>query len=254
MTRMNNIPALEDRGQGVPGLIPFWDLCNHANGRVSEQRSAPACLQVEAAVARCLRTTCRRKAGSVCYASRDFEAGEQFFIFYGVRPNAEFLLHNGFVYRDNEHDAVAVRLGVSRGDALHQRRCRLLERLGVPASGVFYLHREGAPIDASLLAFLRVFNMDADALDQWLLADNVSELGSDECPGLPDGLETTAWRFLHTRLGLLLRLYPGPAADDRRLLAEPGALTPRARLAVTLRLGEKEILERALLYADQRMA
>lgn len=65
-----------------------------------------------------------------------------------------------FVYAENEHDAVAVRLGVSRGDALHVRRTLLLERLGVPHSGLFYLHREGVPIDASLLAFLRVFNMD----------------------------------------------------------------------------------------------
>ena len=65
-----------------------------------------------------------------------------------------------FVDADNEHDAVAVRLGVSRGDALHELRARLLERLGVPASGLFYLHREGPPIDGSLFTFLRVFNMD----------------------------------------------------------------------------------------------
>ena len=35
---------------------------------------------------------------------------------------------------------MAVRLGVSRGDALHELRARLLERLGVPSNGLFYLH------------------------------------------------------------------------------------------------------------------
>ena len=35
MTRMNNIPSEEDPTAPVPALIPFWDLCNHSNGRVS---------------------------------------------------------------------------------------------------------------------------------------------------------------------------------------------------------------------------
>jgi len=33
------------------------------------------------------------------------------FIFYGPRSNAEFLLHSGFVYDDNVHDKLAVRMG-----------------------------------------------------------------------------------------------------------------------------------------------
>ncbi|XP_043189061.1 actin-histidine N-methyltransferase-like [Amphibalanus amphitrite] len=246
MTRMNNIPSEEDPGTAVPALIPYWDLCNHSNGRVSTDY-------------------CHDPPSSICFAFRDFAPGEQFHIFYGVRPNAEFLLHNGFVDADNEHDAVAVRLGVSRGDPLHEPRARLLERLGVPASGLFYLHREGSPIDGSLFTFLRVFNMDAETLEHWLRVDNVGDLGSEQCDGLPAGLQLAAWRFLHTRVTLLLRLYPGTAEADRALLAAPPApppegaadapppLTPRARMAVTLRLGEKLILQRALRFATDKM-
>ena len=36
MTRMNNIPSEEEPGAAVPALIPYWDLCNHSNGRVSD--------------------------------------------------------------------------------------------------------------------------------------------------------------------------------------------------------------------------
>lgn len=40
-------------------------------------------------------------------------------IFYGKRSNAEFLIHNGFVCRDNIRDAVDIKLGLPR-------LCRLL--------------------------------------------------------------------------------------------------------------------------------
>ena len=32
-------------------------------------------------------------------------------IFYGARANAEFLIHSGFVYPENKHDYLAVKLG-----------------------------------------------------------------------------------------------------------------------------------------------
>ena len=35
----------------------------------------------------------------------------QVFIFYGPRSNAELLLHSGFIYDDNVHDKLAVRMG-----------------------------------------------------------------------------------------------------------------------------------------------
>lgn len=36
----------------------------------------------------------------------------QVMIFYGPRSNAELLLHNGFVFDANEHDRLAIRIGM----------------------------------------------------------------------------------------------------------------------------------------------
>lgn len=96
----------------------------------------------------------------VCYADSDYSTDEQTYIFYGVRTNADFLVHNGFVYPDNEHDAVKIRLGVSRSDPLYSLRCRLLQTLSLPALAEFYLTLGPCPVDGKLLAFVRIFNMD----------------------------------------------------------------------------------------------
>jgi histone-lysine N-methyltransferase SETD3 len=92
-------------------------------------------------------------------ACRDYQTGEQIFIFYGPRTNSELFVHNGFVYPDNEHDGLCLKLGVSRDDPLHPERCKLLCQLGIPAVGDFMLKKGPDPIDGRLLAFLRVFNM-----------------------------------------------------------------------------------------------
>lgn len=36
----------------------------------------------------------------------------QIFIFYGARSNAELLVNNGFVYTENSHDRLAMKLGL----------------------------------------------------------------------------------------------------------------------------------------------
>ena len=115
------------------------------------------------------------------------------------------------------------------------------------------------------LSYVGLFWRAAETLEHWLRVDNVCDLGSEQCAGLPAGLQLAAWRFLQTRVTLLLRLYPGTADGDRALLVSPPApppegdtdapppLTTRARMAVTLRLGEKLILQRALQFATEKM-
>ena len=46
---------------------------------------------------------------SLCLAQRDFSQGEQFTIFYGVRANCDLLVHNGFVFADNQSDCITIR-------------------------------------------------------------------------------------------------------------------------------------------------
>jgi len=112
---------------------------------------------------------------SECMACRDYQAAEQIFIFYGPRTNAEFFVHNGFVYPDNEHDGMRLRLfvypdnehdgmrlrlGISQDDLLQPKRAELLGRLGIPASGDFMLKKGPDPVDGRLLAFIRVLKME----------------------------------------------------------------------------------------------
>lgn len=99
------------------------------------------------------------KNRSECVACRDYKAGEQIFIFYGPRTNSELFVHNGFVYPENEHDGLRLRLGISRGDLLQAKRVELLGHLGIPAIGDFMLKKGPDPVDGRLLAFLRVFSM-----------------------------------------------------------------------------------------------
>ena len=48
---------------------------------------------------------------SECFALRPFTMGEQIYIYYGSRSNAELLLHNGFLYKGNKNDKIHLRLG-----------------------------------------------------------------------------------------------------------------------------------------------
>jgi len=112
----------------------------------------------------------------VCYADGDFAAEDQVYIFYGVRTNADFLVHNGFVYPDNEHDAVKIRLGVSRSDPLYSLRHRLLQTLSLSALAEFFITPGPFPIDGKLLAFVRIFNMDQSTYQYNIIAPRSGDI------------------------------------------------------------------------------
>lgn len=68
---------------------------------------------------------------TVCQASRDFGPGEQVFIFYGTRTCAEQFIHNGFVDTNNAHDALTLKVGLSKSDPLAGQRATLLYKLRI---------------------------------------------------------------------------------------------------------------------------
>merc|ERR1719412_187853 len=108
MTRQNLVPG-RDSQDPVNTLIPFWDLANHDSGELSTDFDPET-------------------AATVCLANRDFSVGEQFTIFYGVRANCDLLVHNGFVFPDNQADCLTIRHGVAKTDTLATARLALLER------------------------------------------------------------------------------------------------------------------------------
>ena len=71
----------------------------------------------------------------------------------------------------------------------------------------FQLHAGTQPVDAKLLAFLRLFCMTQESLDFWLQSENTSNLMHEEC-GIETEVEIKSWSFLKSRCQLLLQLYP----------------------------------------------
>ncbi|KAF8777939.1 Actin-histidine N-methyltransferase like protein [Argiope bruennichi] len=84
------------------------------------------------------------------------------FMFYGPRTNAEFMVHNGFVYPENENDAIEIKLGISKNDPLHNQKNELCNKLKVSINGPFYLYKEKC-VNEELLAFLEINVMNLGA-------------------------------------------------------------------------------------------
>ncbi|KAM9842132.1 LOW QUALITY PROTEIN: actin-histidine N-methyltransferase [Aulostomus maculatus] len=228
MTRQNQIPT-EDGSRITQALIPLWDMCNHTNGLITTGYN----LEDD----RC-----------ECVALKDYKENEQIYIFYGTRSNAEFVIHNGFFFQDNTHDRVKIKLGVSKSERLYAMKAEVLARAGIPVSCIFALHCNEPPISAQLLAFLRVFCMSEEELKDYLLGEGainkIFTLGNSEYPVSWEN-EIKLWTFLETRAALLLKTYKATSEEDRALL-EKADLSPHARVAIQLRLAEKQILEKAL--------
>lgn len=227
MTRQNQIPT-EDGSRVTLALIPLWDMCNHTNGLITTGYN----LEDD----RC-----------ECVALQDYKQNDQIYIFYGTRSNAEFVIHNGFFFEDNAHDRVKIKLGVSKSERLYAMKAEVLARAGIPASSIFALHCSEPPISAQLLAFLRVFCMTEEELKDYLVGEHainkIFTLGNTEFPVSWEN-EIKLWTFLETRTALLLKTYKTTSEEDRCELEKPD-LSLHSRVAIQLRLAEKQILETA---------
>lgn len=238
MTRQNTIPS-SDQSTSVNALIPLWDLCNHTNGSITTNYNP----------------TLER---SECLAVRNFKAGEQLFIFYGTRTNAELFIHNGFVYDENEHDSYALSLGISQADSLKDKRTELLGKLSISSSTTFFLNNTSQPLNGSLLAFLRIFNMNDEQLSHWLESGKFEDLQCADC-ALDTVLEKKIWTFLQMRVKLLLSAYRTSLDQDRELLQKNqendkgSSVSTHSLLAIRMRASEKRILNGVLDYAEQRI-
>ncbi|GJQ82303.1 hypothetical protein Trydic_g379 [Trypoxylus dichotomus] len=228
MTRQNFIPSEDSKSQ-VNALIPLWDMCNHTNGNISTDYNPD--------LDRC-----------ECLAVRKFTAGEQLFIFYGPRTNADLFVHNGFVYEENQHDYYPLNLGISQSDALREKRLKILSKLKID-NIIFRLKRDSPPIDGYLLAFLRIFNMNEEQLDHWLGSERGDDLQYSDC-ALDTLLEKKTWTFLQMRMKLLLSAYKSTVEEDEKFISESSA-SPNQILAIRMVATEKRILNCVLEYAEQ---
>jgi len=229
MTRQNLVPG-RDSSTPVNSLIPFWDMANHDHGQLSTDYDPEG-------------------VATVCLAQRDFSVGQQFTIFYGVRANCDLLIHNGFVFPDNQTDCLTVRLGVAKTDPLAAARLALLERIGV-SSQKFYLRRTEEPLDSKLVAFLRVLQMEQSSIQehQDMDLEEAMKLLNVESVTPLDG---KVMQYMITRAALLLRAYPTTLEQDQTMLKE--SKDTIVLLSCQLRLCEKRILVSTVAYCEQRL-
>ncbi|VEN41965.1 unnamed protein product [Callosobruchus maculatus] len=157
-----------------------------------------------------------------------------------------------FVYEDNVHDGYWLKLGISKSDPLQEKRNDLLSRLTWEPTDRFFIKKGPEPIDGHLLAFLRIFNMNEEQLDHWLLTTPLDQLENSKCI-LDSELDKKVWKFLQTRLKLLQALYKTSLQEDIEILKRKD-LTNNTRLAIRMRMSEKMIFEDALQYVNRRIS
>jgi len=230
MTRQNLVPSLNEGEASINALIPFWDLANHDSGQLSTDYDD-------------------EDQALVCLAQRSFSEGEQFTIFYGVRANCDLLIHNGFVFLDNQSDCLTIKLGVAKTDALASLRLNVLEKVGVQ-SQKFHLMRTAEPLDGKLVAFLRVLQMDQQTMQELIEKD------MDECVKLLDleeryPVDAKVMQYMITRAALLLKAYPTTLEQDQQILKE--SKEPITVMTCQLRLCEKRILVNTVAYCEQKL-
>ncbi|XP_028156521.1 actin-histidine N-methyltransferase [Ostrinia furnacalis] len=224
MTRQNNIQLGDN---DVTAFIPLWDMCNHEHGKITTDFN-------------------KDKNRGECYALRDFKPGEQIFIFYGARSNADLFLHNGFVYPNNQHDSLSLSLGISAGDPLRESKQSLLTKLGLAGITHYNLYLGDNPVSAELLAFIRIFNMNQEELTKWssqgLPGDLVSsDAASAETVGA--AIDKRAYTYLLTRCGLIKASY-------KRDSDEVGPESIHRKNIQLLKECEVQILDGAIKYLE----
>jgi len=230
MTRQNMIPVSAEGEEGMMNaLIPYWDMANHDQGQVSTDFDPVSNM-------------------SLCYAHKKFAQGEQLTIFYGVRANCDLLVHNGFVFPDNQEDCLTLRLGVAKTDSLAAGRLALLEKVGV-VSQKFHLRRTEEPMDGQLMAFLRVLQMDQAQLTDLSSSSEQADIILNIQESM--SMDEKVYQYMITRAALLLRAYPTTLEQDQQTIKE--SQDDVERLTCQLRLCEKRILVNCVAYCEQKM-
>lgn len=129
MTRQNQFPSALPGQPPALGLVPIWDMCNHAVGEHTTSvflDPTTDSVTVE------------------CAAMRTFETGDAITIFYGNRPNVELLLYSGFVQVGNEFDQVLVPVAFDGQDRRENVARVVLARRELDAAGLQAISGVGA--------------------------------------------------------------------------------------------------------------
>ncbi|KAF2366677.1 SET domain [Trinorchestia longiramus] len=156
-SRVNSIPAAGAAAPPLLALVPLWDIINHRPGKMSTD------FLVE-------------EGKLVCYACRDFRAGEQFCMHYGHRANAELFMLSGFVVPDNPYDYAVLRCPLPATDADGATKVSLLRLLGVEDGQALRLLVGEKPVTGPIWATAVLYCAQHEFVQELSDAKNPAEL------------------------------------------------------------------------------
>ena len=187
----------------------------------------------------------------VVKAARDIGAGEEIcFDFSPGMTEGHVLLNHGTI--DTEAPGTfAITLVLSEEDKFFDDKIDILELNGLEAANEFILQR-GAPPPETMLAVLRLINMEAS--DAFLLESIFrNEVWGHVNLPISEENERAVYESMITGCSAVLESYPTTIDDDLAILNGLTSAGEREKMATALRLGEKEVLEGTLRFFEERM-
>lgn len=224
MTRQNRIPKRGKPDDYVLALIPGWDMCNYADGKITTFFDG---LRDESQSA----------------VMKPVKKGEQIYIYYGDRTNWKLFVFSGFVYEAHPNDAVEFLYGMTPEDPLLKLKMSMLAKRKFKPREVFSAPSSG-DISSKLLDYARLCVMDKE--------DAAIALKHPEQAVLGPANEKRALQSLLDRYTEVLKAYPTSIEQDDALL-QADDISPALRLVIRLRRTEKRLLARGLESLNKQM-
>ncbi|XP_021747145.1 fructose-bisphosphate aldolase-lysine N-methyltransferase, chloroplastic-like [Chenopodium quinoa] len=169
------------------------------------------------------------------------KAGGQVLIQYDLnKSNAELALDYGFTESRSERNAYTLTLEIPESDPFFADKLDIAESNGIGETAYFDIVLD-QPLPAIMLPYLRLLALGGD--DAFLLESifRNSIWGHLDLPVSPANEELIC-QVIRNACTSALSGYSTTIEEDEKLLAQ-GDLDPRLEIAITIRLGEKKVLQ-----------
>ncbi|XWW98461.1 hypothetical protein V2A60_006461 [Cordyceps javanica] len=173
-------------------------------------------------------------------AAKDYQVGDQVFIYYGSVPNNRLLRLYGFVLPDNPSDSYDLVLQTSPMAPLYEQKERLWALAGLETPCTIALTMAD-PLPKDVLRYLRI-----QRLDESTITDMTLQLVNGKDGKVNDENETQILQFLIRSIGDLLEGFSIPLGKLEAQLAGGGYRAGgNSWAAAQVSAGEQRILTRA---------
>ncbi|EEQ35353.1 putative [histone H3]-lysine(4) N-trimethyltransferase [Microsporum canis] len=178
-------------------------------------------------------------------AAKDYQVGDQVFIYYGSVPNNRLLRLYGFVLPDNPNDSYDLVLQTSPLAPLYEQKERLWALAGLDSTCTIPLTVKD-PLPNNVLRYLRI-----QRLDESNITDITLQLVNGTDGKVSDGNEMQVLQFLVDSIGSLLEGFGIPLEKlEAQLAAGDYPAGGNAWAAAHVSAGEQRVLTRAKRTAE----